>query len=320
MNRTLALELVRVTEEASIAAASYTGKGDKKGADRAAVDAMRKAFKDIEIDGRVVIGEGDKDDAPELYVGEELGVGGVPVDIAVDPVEGTNMVAKAQPNALSVVAIGPRGGLLQAPDIYMEKIATGREAKGKINLDAPVKDNLEAVARAKNKKITEMVAIVLDRPRHEDIIKEVRDAGARIKLIDDGDVCAAISTAVPQSNVDILFGVGGAPEGVLAAVALMCMDGEMQGRIQPKDENQEKKAQDMGIEKGKLLNLDELVVGEDAMFAATGITNGDLLQGTEFYQDRDISATAKTHSLVMRKKTGTVRYISALHNLDKKPH
>ncbi len=316
MKRVLSLEFARVTESASLAAAEYMGKGDKEGADQAAVDAMRRAFETVKIHGKVVIGEGEKDEAPELYIGEEVGEGGDLVDIAVDPVEGTNLIAKGLPNALSVVAVGPRDGLLHAPDIYMDKIAVGSEAKGRVSLDASIEENLKAVSRAKRKKISEMVAIVLDRPRHEDIIKEIRDVGARIKLISDGDVSAAIAAAIPDTGVDILFGIGGAPEGVLAAAALSCLDGEMQARLKPRDDKQEKRAKGMGLESDKFLTMNDLVNGEDIMFAATGITDGDLLQGVRYEGNHK----ARTQSLVMRKKTGTMRYISAIHSLAKKPH
>ncbi|UMZ75132.1 class II fructose-bisphosphatase [Natranaerofaba carboxydovora] len=315
MERVLSLEFARVTEAASMSAAEYMGKGDKEGADQAAVDAMRRAFDTVKIDGKVVIGEGEKDEAPMLYIGEEVGEGGDKVDIAVDPVEGTNLIAKGLPNALAVIAVGARGALLHAPDIYMDKIAVGKEAKGKVSLDASVKENLNAVAKANGKKLSEVVAIVLDRPRHEHIIKEIREAGARIKLISDGDVSAAIAAAIPDTGIDILFGIGGAPEGVLAAAALSCVDGEMQARLKPKDEKQENKAKEMGLDVDKFLDMEDLVSGDDLMFAATGITDGDLLRGVRY----EGNYKARTHSLVMRKKTGTMRYVSAIHSLDKKP-
>ncbi|ACB86423.1 class II fructose-bisphosphatase [Natranaerobius thermophilus] len=317
MERELALELVRVTEAAALASGRMMGRGDKEGADQAAVDAMRRAFDTVQIDGRVVIGEGEKDEAPMLYIGEEVGSrDGIPVDIAVDPVEGTNLVAKGLPNALSVVAVAPKDGLLYAPDIYMEKIAVGKEAKGCIDLDAPVEENLSAIAKAKGKDVSDLVAIVLDRPRHEDIIHEIKRAGARIKLISDGDVSAAIATAIPDTGVDVLFGVGGAPEGVIAATALKCLEGEMQARLKPKNGEQEDRLKDMGInDPSRLLQMEDLVSGDDAMFAVTGITDGDLLRGIRY----EAGKKARSHSLVMRAKTGTVRFIDAIHRLDKKP-
>ena len=317
MERELALELVRVTEAAALASGRMMGRGDKEGADQAAVDAMRKMFDTVQIDGRVVIGEGEKDEAPMLYIGERVGSRDcIPVDIAVDPVEGTNLVAKGLPNALSVVAVAPKDGLLHAPDMYMDKIAVGKEARGHINLDASVKDNLKAIAKAKNKDVSDLVAIVLDRPRHEEIIKEIKEAGARIKLISDGDVSAAIATAIPGTGVDVLFGIGGAPEGVIAATALLCLEGEMQARLKPKDEVQVDRIKEMGLEDpDKLLFMNDLVHGDDAMFAVTGITDGDLLKGVRY----EAAKQARTHSLVMRAKTGTVRFVEAIHQLDKKP-
>ncbi len=317
MERELALELVRVTEAAALAAGRMMGRGDKEGADQKAVDAMRKMFDTVQIDGRVVIGEGEKDEAPMLYIGERVGQeDGIPVDIAVDPVEGTNLVAKGLPNALSVVAVASRGCLLHAPDIYMDKIAVGREAKGCIDLDASVEDNLTHIAKAKGKDVQDLVVIVLDRPRHEAIIDEVKKAGARIKLISDGDVSAAIATAIPETGVDVLMGTGGAPEGVIAATALKCLEGEMLARLKPKNQSQLKRVEEMGVTKhDKLLKMSDLVHGEDAMFAVTGITDGELLKGVRYEAKRE----AKTHSLVMRAKTGTLRFIDAIHKLEKKP-
>lgn len=315
MERELALELARVTEAAALASARYMGIGDKEAADQAAVDAMRSVFDTVQVEGVVIIGEGEKDEAPMLYIGEEVGDGGPPVDIAVDPVEGTNLVARGLPNALSVVAIAPKNSLLKAPDVfYMDKIAVGKEARGKIDLDASVEDNLRAVARAKGKNVSDLVAIVLDRPRHEKLIQEIREAGARIKLISDGDVSAAIATAIPNSGVDILFGIGGAPEGVISASALHCLEGEIQGRLRPK--MKKGKAHELKDPTGeKKLHMEDLVSGEDTIFAATGITDGDLLKGVRYEGEN----RARTHSLVMRAKTGTVRLIEAVHSLDKKP-
>ena len=316
MERELALEFVRVTEAAALASARLMGRGDKIAADQAAVDAMRRTFDTVFIDGTVVIGEGEMDEAPMLYTGEKLGTGDQPeVDVAVDPLEGTNLVAKGLPNALSVLAVAGRGCLLHAPDIYMDKIAVGPKAAGTIHLDAPVKDNLKAVAQALNREVEDLVAIILDRPRHQKIIQDVREAGARVKLITDGDVSTAIATAVEGSGVDILFGIGGAPEGVLAAAALKCLGGEIQARLYPEDDEDKEKITKMGIaDMNKLLHMDDLVKDDDVIFAATGITDGDMLKGVRF-----LGKTAFTYSLVMRGKTGTVRFVEAIHRLDKKP-
>lgn len=316
MERELALEFVRVTEAAALASARLMGRGDKIAADQAAVDAMRRTFDTVFIDGTVVIGEGEMDEAPMLYIGEKVGTGDEPeVDVAVDPLEGTNLVAKGLPNSLSVLAVAGRGCLLHAPDIYMDKIAVGPKAAGTVHLDAPVKDNLKAVAQALHRNVEDLVAIILDRPRHQRIIQEVREAGARVKLITDGDVSAAIATAVEGTGVDILFGIGGAPEGVLAAAALKCLGGEIQARLSPEDDEDKEKINKMGIaDMNKLLYMDDLVKDDDVIFAATGITDGDMLKGVRF-----LGKTASTHSLVMRGKTGTIRFVEAVHRLDKKP-
>lgn len=315
MERELALEFVRITEAAALAAGRLMGRGDKEAADQAAVDAMRNVFDTVDIDGIVVIGEGEMDEAPMLYIGEKVGTGTEPkVDVAVDPLEGTNLVAKGLPNALSVVAVAPRGCLLHAPDIYMEKIAVGPRAKGCINLDASVLENLQAVAQALEKEVQDLTAIILDRPRHAKIIEDIRAAGARVKLISDGDVSAAIATAIDNTGVDILFGTGGAPEGVIAAAALKCLGGEMQARLKPEGEEEAARVSKMILDPAKLLLLDDLVFGDDIFFAATGITDGDMLQGVR-YRGR----TAETHSLVMRGLTGTIRNIYATHILERKP-
>ncbi len=316
MERELALEFVRITEAAALAAGRLMGKGDKEAADQAAVDAMRTVFDTVHVDGTVVIGEGEMDEAPMLYIGEKVGTGVEPcVDVAVDPLEGTNLVAKGLPNALSVVAVAPRGCLLHAPDIYMEKIAVGPRAKGCISLDATVRENLRAVARALKKNIEDLTAIILDRPRHAKIIEEIRSTGARVKLITDGDVSAAIATALDDTGVDILFGTGGAPEGVIAAAALKCLGGELQGRLKPDGADETARVRRMGLEDvNKLLLLDDLVAGEDIFFAATGITDGDMLRGVRYH-----GQASTTHSLVMRGITGTIRNITATHYLEKKP-
>lgn len=317
MERSLTMELVRVTEAAALASARWMGRGNKREADDAATSAMRTVFDTIPMEGVVVIGEGEMDEAPMLYIGEELGMGNGPlVDVAVDPLEGTSIVASGTWNALSVVAIADKGNLLHAPDMYMDKIAVGPEAVGKVDLNASVYDNLKAVAKAKNKDIEDVLATVLIRDRHTKIIDEIREAGARIKLISDGDVAGAINTAFPQTGVDILFGQGGAPEGVLAAVALKCLGGEIQGKLTPQNDEQLKRCEQMGItDVNEVLYMDDLVTGDDAIFAATGVTDGELLKGVRFR-----GKMAETESLVMRAKSGTLRFIEAKHSLKKKPN
>lgn len=313
MQRELAIEFVRVTEAAALASAPWMGKGDKNSADGAAVDAMRSVFDSVNIDGVVVIGEGEMDEAPQLYVGEHIGSPGAPiqVDIAVDPLEGTNLVAKGLPNAIAVIAVAPRGTLLNAPDMYMEKIATGPKAKGCVHLDSPIEVNLNMVARATGKSLSETTVCVLDRERHSEIVRRVRQAGARIKLISDGDVSAGISTAFEESGVDLLLGTGGAPEGVLTAAALKCMGGDFMGRLVFHSEEEVEKAKNLGItDVNKIYTIDELVKTDDVMFAATGITDGDFLRGVRYNGE-----WAMTHSLVMRSKTGTIRYINARHKV-----
>lgn len=316
MERSLSMELVRITEAAAIASSKWMGRGMKVEADDAATTAMRKVFDTIPMRGVVVIGEGEMDEAPMLYIGEELGTGNGPeVDVAVDPLEGTNIVAAGGWNALAVLAIADRGNLLNAPDMYMEKIAVGPESVGKIDINAPVIDNLRAVAKAKNKDIEEVVATIMDRPRHQDIIDQIRAAGARIKLIDDGDVAGAINTAFDQTGVDILFGTGGAPEGVIAAVGLKCLGGEIQGKLVPQNEEEAQRCIDMGIDVSKVLMMDDLVKGDDAIFAATGVTDGELLKGVQLK-----GGFAESHTLVMRAKSGTIRFIEGRHSLQKKPN
>lgn len=316
MERSLTLELVRVTEAAALASASWMGLGKKDEADDAATTAMRKEFEKVPMDGIVVIGEGEMDEAPMLYIGERLGQGVAPaVDVAVDPLEGTNILAKGTWGAISVIAIADRGNLLHAPDMYMEKIAVGPKAVGKVDINAPVRDNLKAVAQAQGKDISDLVAIVLDRDRHQQIIHEIREAGARIRLISDGDVAAAINTAFPDTGVDIMFGSGGAPEGVLAAVALKCLGGEIQGRLLPQNEEEIERCIKMGLTNPhQVLFMNDLVKGDDAIFAATGVTDGELLKGVRFQGMR-----ATTNSVVMRAKTGTVRFIEGNHRLERKP-
>src|SRR5690606_6499560 len=279
MDRKLALEVARITEAAALSAAKWIGKGKKDDADDAATSAMRRVFDTVDLDGVVVIGEGEMDAAPMLYIGEQLGTGNGPkVDIAVDPLEGTNIVASGAPNALTVLAIAERGTLLHAPDMYMHKIAVGPEAAGCIDINASVADNLKAVAKAKNKDIEDVVATVLLRERHAKLIQEIRDAGARVKLITDGDVAAAINTAFEGTGVDILFGQGGAPEGVLAAVALKCLGGEIQGKLAPQNDAEIERCRKMGItDIDRVFRTEDLVKGDDAIFAATGVTDGELV-------------------------------------------
>ncbi|HEY4551887.1 MAG TPA: class II fructose-bisphosphatase [Bacillaceae bacterium] len=316
MERSLSMELVRVTEAAALASARWMGRGKKDEADDAATTAMRNVFDTIPMKGTVVIGEGEMDEAPMLYIGEKLGTGyGPRVDVAVDPLEGTNIVASGSWNALSVLAIADHGNLLHAPDMYMDKIAVGPEAVGKIDINASILDNLKAVAKAKNKDIEDVVATVLNRPRHEEIILQLREAGARIKLINDGDVAAAINTAFDETGVDILFGSGGAPEGVIAAVALKCLGGEIQGKLVPQSEAEVTRCTGMGIDVNKILRMEDLVRGDDAIFAATGVTDGELLKGVQFK-----GTYGSTHSVVMRAKSGTVRFIEGRHSLHKKPN
>ena len=314
MDRELSLEFVRVTEAAAIACGRLMGKGDKIAADQAAVDAMRTMFDSVNISGTVVIGEGEMDEAPMLYIGETVGAGGMAVDIAVDPLEGTNLVAKGMPGAIAVLAVAPQGGLLHAPDMYMDKIAVGPKAAGKIHIDAPVKENLKAVASALSRKVEDLTVVILDRDRHSRLIKDVRDAGARIKLITDGDVSPVINVGIEGSGIHMLVGSGGAPEGVIAAAALKCLGGDMQGRLLPSDDCEIARAKKMGIgDINKVLTIDDLVHGEDAIFAATAITQGDMLNPVHYF-----GGGVRTHSIVMRYKSGTVRFVDAIHKLDRK--
>ena len=313
-DRNLALELVRVTEAAALAASRWIGRGQKNEADGAAVEAMRKAFDTVAIDGTVVIGEGEMDEAPMLYIGEKLGQGGPEMDIAVDPLEGTTLTAKGGPNAIATVAMAEKGGFLHAPDIYMDKIAIGGGLPdGVIDLDAPVGENLRNLARAKQREVSDIVACILDRDRHKEIIAKCREAGARIMLISDGDVAGVIATAMPESYVDIYLGSGGAPEGVLAAAALRCIGGQMQGRLLYENDTQIERARSMGVSDPKhKYTITEMARG-DVMFAATGVTPGAMLRGV-----RRFGHGATTHSIVMRSKSGTVRYVEAHHNFTTK--
>jgi fructose-1,6-bisphosphatase II / sedoheptulose-1,7-bisphosphatase len=309
-DRNLALELVRVTEAAALAASRWIGRGQKNEADGAAVEAMRKSFDQVAIDGTVVIGEGEMDEAPMLYIGEKVGAGGPPMDIAVDPLEGTTLTAKGGPNAIATVALAEKGGFLHAPDIYMDKIAVGGGLPDNIvDLDAPVAENLRNLARAKKRDVSDIVACILDRDRHKEIIARCREAGARIMLISDGDVAGVIATATPDSYVDIYLGSGGAPEGVLAAAALRCIGGQMQGRLMYEDDTQIARARSMGVTDPRHKYTITGMAKGDVMFAATGVTPGAMLRGV-----RRFGHGATTHSIVMRSKSGTVRYVEAHHN------
>ena len=320
-DRNLALEVVRSTEAAALASARLMGRGDRKHADHVAVEAMRRAFDAIDIRGTVVIGEGERDEAPMLYIGEKVGAGWLDndadspkVDLAVDPLEGTNLCATGAPDAISVIAIADDGQFLNAPDTYMQKIAVGPEARGQIDLRESPTWNLERIAKAKGKKVSDCTAVILDRDRHTDLIAEVRQAGARIRLIGDGDVSGAVMTANPDSGIDVLFGTGGAPEGVIAAAAMKCVGGELQGRLRFRNDEERARAKRMGVKAEDTIYMTEDLAKGDVMFAATGVTKGYLLDGVRFFGD-----SAKTESIVMRSKSGTVRVINATHHFNTKP-
>jgi fructose-1,6-bisphosphatase II / sedoheptulose-1,7-bisphosphatase len=315
MDRNLALEVVRVTEAAALAASRLMGRGDEKAADQAAVDAMRRALNSLAIEGTVVIGEGERDEAPMLYIGETVGTGhGPKIDIALDPLEGTTITAKGGNNALAVVAMADAGGFLHAPDVYMDKIGIGGGLpEGLVDLDAPPAENLKNLAKAKKAEVSDLVVCILDRPRHAELVKKVREAGARIMLISDGDVSGVIATSLPDSGVDIYMGSGGAPEGVLAAAALRCIGGQFQGRLLFRNDDEKGRARSAGItDLDRKYSLLDLAKG-DVMFAATGVTSGTMLRGV-----RRFSGGAETHSIVMRSKSGTVRVIEAKHNFTRK--
>lgn len=313
-DRNLALELVRVTESAALSAARWVGRGDKNGADGAAVDAMRTVLATVSMDGLVVIGEGEKDEAPMLYNGERIGDGTSPqVDVAVDPIDGTSLTALGRANAISVIAVSERGSMYDpGPCVYMSKIAVGPQAAGSIDITATATQNLRWVAKAKGESVRDLTVVILDRPRHAELIAEVRSSGARVKLISDGDIFGAIATAWPDAGVDILFGIGGTPEGVIAAAALKGMGGEIQGQLWPRTEQERAEAVARGYDLDAVLTTNDLVRGDDAFFAATGITDGELLRGVRFS-----SSGATTQSLVMRSRSGTVRLVEARHRLDK---
>jgi fructose-1,6-bisphosphatase II len=314
-DRNLALELVRVTEAAALAAGRWVGRGDKIAADGAAVDAMRLMIDSVSMDGTVVIGEGEKDEAPMLFNGETVGNGDGPgVDVAVDPIDGTRLTAIGQPNALAVIALAERGSMFfPGAAVYMEKVATGAEAAGVIDIAAPPEENVRLVAKAKGVRPEEIGVVVLDRPRHDELIQRIREVGARVFLISDGDVAGAVAAArTERSGIDLLLGIGGTPEGVIGASALKCLGGAMQGRLYPRSDEERQQLVDAGFDLDAVLTTDDLVSGNDVFFAATGITTGSLLRGVEYTQ-----GGAVTHSMVMRSRSGTVRYVEAEHSFEK---
>ncbi|MEV4240959.1 MULTISPECIES: class II fructose-bisphosphatase [unclassified Nocardia] len=313
-DRNLALELVRVTEAGAMAAGRWVGRGDKEGGDGAAVDAMRQLVSSVSMRGIVVIGEGEKDEAPMLYNGELVGDGtGPEVDFAVDPIDGTTLMSKGSPGAIAVLAVAERGAMFDPSAVfYMHKIAVGPDAAGVIDISAPIGENISRVAKAKSLSKSDLTVCILDRPRHAELIQEVRDAGARIRLISDGDVAGAIACARPDSGTDILVGIGGTPEGIIAAAAMRCMGGELQGMLAPKDDEERQKAIDAGHDLGRILTTNDLVAGDNVFFCATGVTDGDLLRGVRYFP-----GGASTESIVMRSKSGTVRMIDAYHRLTK---
>ncbi len=315
IGRNLALELVRVTEAAALQAARWMGRGDKNHSDKAAVDAMRRTLNSIDMAGVVVIGEGEKDEAPMLFVGEELGRGDSPrVDIAVDPIDGTRLLSNGMPNSVAVIAVAERGSMLASPDVmYMDKIVVGPRAVGQVHIDRPVADNLRTVAAASEKAMDDLTVVVLDRPRHEGLIAEIREAGCRIKLITDGDVAGAIMAVSDDIAVDIMLGVGGAPEAVVAACAIKCLGGDMQARLWPRNDQEWAAVREKGIDVERVFGLNDLVASDNCFFAATGITDGELLRGVHYLG----GGGATSESLVMRSATGTVRRISATHRVDK---
>lgn len=318
MDRNLALEFVRITEAAALACSRFMGRGDEKAADQAAVNAMRMAFNSIRIDGTVVIGEGERDEAPMLYIGEKVGevtADSPGVDIALDPLEGTTICATGGVGAISVIAVAEKGNFLHAPDTYMDKIAVGPGARGVIDIDAPPEDNIRKVAKALGKEVSEVTVVILQRPRHEKLIAQVRAMGARIQLIGDGDVSAAVATGIRETGIDILLGIGGAPEGVISAAAMKCLGGDFQGRLKFRNEEEKERARRMGIKDlDCAYSLEEMAKGS-VMFCATGVTGGPLLHGVRVLPGR----RALTHSIVMRSQTGTIRNIESEHVLDQKP-
>lgn len=317
MERELALEIVRVTELAALASAPWMGRGEKNEADGAATSAMRAMFDSVSIKGTVVIGEGEMDEAPMLYIGERVGsMNGPEVDVAVDPLEGTEIVAKGLNNALSVIAVAGKGQLLHAPDMYMEKLAYGPALTGRLSISDPMETTLSKAAEALNKKVSDLTVMILDRTRHESLVKVLRKVGVRIKFLSDGDVAGAMAPAFPEAGIDLYVGSGGAPEGVLAAAALKCLGGELQGRLMPADASEYARCVEMGIDDPyRILTMDDMVGTEDVIFAATGVTPGEFLGGVRYFPDQ----RAETHSIVMRAKTKTIRFIKSLHYLPNKP-
>lgn len=313
-DRNIALEMVRATEAAAMAASRFMGRGDKNGVDGAAVNAMRFVLNTVFMDGVVVIGEGEKDDAPMLFNGERLGRGSDPrVDIAVDPIDGTRLTAMGLPNAVSVVAFAERGTMYDPKHIfYMNKIATGPDAAHAIDINAPVRENIRAVARALGKRTEDVTVVVLDRPRHEQIIREIREERARIRLIIDGDIAGALSTCKPSSGIDLMLGIGGSPEAVISACAIKCVGGDMQCKLWPRNEEEANRCRDEGMDLDGVLSLNDLVLSDNVYFAATGVTDGDWLSGVKY-----VGRTIETSSLVMRSKSGTIRYVKATHKLEK---
>lgn len=313
-DRNLAMELGRVTEAAAMAAGRWMGRGNKEAADQAAVDAMRLVLNTVDMDGVIVIGEGEKDEAPMLYNGEVLGTGRPPqVDIAVDPVDGTTILSQGRPGSLAVVALSERGTMFDPQHVhYMDKIAVGPEAAGSIDINAPVAVNLRNVAHARHKDVSDLEVIVLDRPRHADLIHQVRETGARIRLISDGDIAGALITAMPETGIDVLMGIGGSPEAVVGACALKCMGGDMQCKLWLRNDQERLRALEAGLDLDRVLTINDLVRGNNVFFAATGVTDGELLHGVRYF-----GGGARTHTLVMRSKSGTVRYIEATHRWDK---
>ncbi len=309
------LDFVKVTEAAALAASRWMGKGERDKADGAAVEKMRELLNDMDIRGRVVIGEGERDEAPMLFIGEEVGRGGVEVDIAVDPVEGTNLVANGLPNSIAVLAVTAKGGLLNAPDTYMDKLAVGPKAAEYIHIDATVAENLELVANALERSVGDITVVILDRPRHKKLIEDVRAAGAKIKLISDGDVDAAIATAIDGTGIHVAMGTGGAPEGVLAAAALRCLGGNFMGRLKPRNEDEIRRAKEMGFDDvNRILTMNDLVKRDDITFVATGITDGDLVRGVRFFGNG-----ARTHSIIMNSHSSTVRFVETVHRFRAEP-
>lgn len=316
MHKILELDLVRVVEDAAVAASKLMGKGEKDEADDAAVVAMRERLNQLAIDGTIVIGEGERDEAPMLYIGEQVGTkedGAMQIDIAVDPLEGTNLCASGANNSIAVMAMAEKGGLLHAPDIYMNKLVVSPEAEGKVDINAPVKDNLHALAQSLRRTVEELVVVVLERDRHDDLIKEIREAGARIKLIGDGDIMPAIAATVHGPNIHALMGVGAAPEGVLAASALKCLKGHMQANFVVRDEEDERRLRKAGVDDPtKVMGINDLAPGKNILFAATGVTDGDMLKGVRFF-----GGGARTNTLVMSLPEGTFRFVDSIHAIDR---